>query len=852
MGAAIVTNQHASASSESQQRQQMRWHIKYIHDRAEGIEGVIILCWEYIDPRTQKSKFRCKAFPVGDHGAMAAKAIELAHRLNVNVWISWHVMRPGLSKYSRGTKEDIVKVLALPVDFDRDTGKAGTLPCEPTLDIITSEIPALNRQPIYVFDRPLDPGEAERLAKGLQVCTGSDGGTGDIAHIWRVAGTRNWPNEKKLERGRPKEPQDVRFSDAGTNELFDPEEFRLLLEEKFGKKLEDLDSSNRSASSGETYTNGFDQDETETLFQSLPPTLRKTIQDPPDTNDRSRDCNSVYWQLFHKGLLPDQASAALRMHPNGIAKKFIDRGGTALEEDITRVFEDWQAKNPTKQNTESAPNGEHMSGAGEQSSFEKEVERLASLSPLEYDQCRECAAKKLGVRRSVLDKEVQGLRRQAQAREMVQGDFVPPVPWEEQVNGAVLLDRFVEILNTFIALPDYAPEAISLWIMGAHAHDAATISVLLVLKSAEKRCGKTTTLKTLTSLVPKPLHTVNVSAAALFRLIEKFTPTMLIDEGDSFMKQSEDHRNLINGGHDRQSAYIWRCVGDDHEPTKFGVWCPKVIAQIGNVHPTTADRSIEITLKRRLPDEMVERLPRDINTAFEKERRKAARWAQDNLGALVAANPELPEGLDDRARDNWWPLIAIAHQVGGEWPERAREAALELEAVKDRTELDGYGVRLLQDIKKIFDALDQDKIPSSTPLIKLNLIEAAPWADWSRGRGLSARGLNKMLKQFQIEVFKTTQANVYRKADFEDAWSRYEPYLPPAPTSPSSISSMPLKDNGFSESLSSIEDECMEDEKSKKFNDFNDMEDMEDRQPLEAGERVLEDELQQLENGNEL
>ena len=49
-------------------------------------------------------------------------------------------------------------------------------------------------------------------------------------------------------------------------------------------------------------------------------------------------------------------------------------------------------------------------------------------------------------------------------------------------------------------------------------------------------------------------------------------------------------------------------------------------------------------------------------------RRRAARWVADHLPALQAADPAVPDELDDRQADNWRPLLAIADEAGGEWP----------------------------------------------------------------------------------------------------------------------------------------------------------------------------------------
>ena len=45
---------------------------------------------------------------------------------------------------------------------------------------------------------------------------------------------------------------------------------------------------------------------------------------------------------------------------------------------------------------------------------------------------------------------------------------------------------------------------------------------------------------------------------------------------------------------------------------------------------------------------------------------------------LRTARPALPEALNDRAQDNWEPLLGIADLAGGDWPKAARDAALEL------------------------------------------------------------------------------------------------------------------------------------------------------------------------------
>ena len=75
-----------------------------------------------------------------------------------------------------------------------------------------------------------------------------------------------------------------------------------------------------------------------------------------------------------------------------------------------------------------------------------------------------------------------------------------------------------------------------------------------------KRCGKTTALHVLAALVHRPLPAANVTAAALFRSVEQFRPTLLIDEADSFLRDREELRGVLNSGHVRASAVVVRTV----------------------------------------------------------------------------------------------------------------------------------------------------------------------------------------------------------------------------------------------------------------------------------------------------
>jgi putative DNA primase/helicase len=243
------------------------------------------------------------------------------------------------------------------------------------------------------------------------------------------------------------------------------------------------------------------------------------------------------------------------------------------------------------------------------------IDALARLDRIGYDQQRTTAAQELGVRTTTLDKEVAKRREElAKERDAEPGFLQPPDLWPEPVPGDDVLSEICEVLRRHIVLTPSCRIATALWVLHAHAHGAAQHSPILFISSPTKRCGKTNLLSTIAMLVPKPLSAANVTPATVFRAIDYWLPTMLIDEMDTFLSDKSELRGVLNSGHTRAQAYVVRCVGDDHVPKPFSTWAPKAFACIGRMHPTL-EGSIPIEMKRKLPSERVSPIPRSRHAA---------------------------------------------------------------------------------------------------------------------------------------------------------------------------------------------------------------------------------------------
>lgn len=358
--------------------------------------------------------------------------------------------------------------------------------------------------------------------------------------------------------------------------------------------------------------------------------------------------------------------------------------------------------------------------------------------------------------------------------------FEDPEPWPEEVSGAELLEEIEGILKMYTVLPEGANTVITLWILFAWAHDSFFISPYLVFSSPTKRCGKSTTLTTISKLVPRPLMTSNISTAAFFRSIDYYHPTLMLDELDTFLNNNSDIGGIINAGHDRDGAFVLRVEGDELKPTPFSVWGPKVFAGIGRRKDTLEDRSIIIPMKRKSPGEKVGKIRRDRHSKFKVFRQKAARWSEDHAEVLEAIDPSVPETLNDRAQDNWQPLMAVAEIAGGEWPGKAREAALIFSGGSDQDD-DSIQVQLLIDIRAIFDAQCVDRISSEDLTKELVEMEDRPWPEYRKGREISKTGVARILKPFGVKPKTIRLSSGKRLKGYQLDWfdETFQIYLPP-------------------------------------------------------------------------
>src|SRR5436190_7090340 len=286
---------------------------------------------------------------------------------------------------------------------------------------------------------------------------------------------------------------------------------------------------------------------------------------------------------------------------------------------------------PTEAERKSDPDALTLQRSNDSTTFKY----LAALSPADYDRARRAEAKRLRLRIETLDAEVAAIRSQLNrdnAINALRSTLLDPYPWPEPVNGTEALHQTTARYSHYLVLPPGAADAMALWTAHAHAVAAFHLSPRLSLCSPKPGSGKTTAFDVLATMLPRPLRTENISPAVLFRLVDLYQPTLLLDEVDAYLPQSEELRGLLNAEHKR-GACAYRCEGEGKAVRAFKAFAPAALAGIGSLPATLRDRSILIALVEAEEGQISARFDQ-FHTEIENVlARKLARWAADKCDA---------------------------------------------------------------------------------------------------------------------------------------------------------------------------------------------------------------------------
>jgi hypothetical protein len=354
---------------------------------------------------------------------------------------------------------------------------------------------------------------------------------------------------------------------------------------------------------------------------------------------------------------------------------------------------------------------------------------------------------------------------------------------EDAQDGEQLLNDQLAFLRRFVSTGEDEILTAALWVGLTHLVGALNKSPFLTINSPTAECGKTTLKKALAACSRKPFTAVDMSQAQLVRIADAYDPTLFLDEMDTYSKEElREIRALLNARYERGEV-VPRINDTTREPeffTCFGPTCLIRIGTWGSRENTLRSRSIIITMERKGAGQRTEEWDNNAD-GYKQEgadlAKRWARWAQDNATAfasLVRA-VDLPTGLNNRVRDNWKPILALADSLAGHPVPLIRQAAVRMAA---ENETEDIVERLLRDIWSIYESLGADEVP---PVALVEALKRLPESDWSEYgyKGLTPKAVSSLLKTFRtpsgeiLVARKVSGARVWLKKDFGQAWERH-------------------------------------------------------------------------------
>lgn len=240
----------------------------------------------------------------------------------------------------------------------------------------------------------------------------------------------------------------------------------------------------------------------------------------------------------------------------------------------------------------------------------------------------------------------------------------------DAISGAELLERVETFLRRFVVMGEDLPPLLALWLIGTYCYMVFEYFPYVVLRSPEKRCGKSRTLD-LIAMLGFNAHqpTASPTEAQIFREPREDGGVQIYDEIEGMTTDKERWSavtSVFNAGfHKGQVVTRYRKASQGQQKETFETYVPRAIASISSLESTLEDRSIMIMMQRLLPAQQTERFSlRRLDYQAQILRDDLHIFALTTASTIAELydGSEFPglSGLDHRAVDLWEPLLSIA------------------------------------------------------------------------------------------------------------------------------------------------------------------------------------------------
>ena len=288
--------------------------------------------------------------------------------------------------------------------------------------------------------------------------------------------------------------------------------------------------------------------------------------------------------------------------------------------------------------------------------------------------------------------------------------LLPSEP-EEYDSEEALLAEIRAFIHRYVDLSPQFEEIAACYVLFTWVYDAFRELPYLRVRG-DYGSGKSRFLLTVGSLTYKPMFASGASSTApLFRIMDAFQGTLVIDESD--FRESDERAEIVkilNNGNARGFPVL-RCelnLRKEFDPRAYAVFGPKIIA----TRREFQDRALE---SRCLTEQMGGRslrkdIPINLPACFEEEalhlRNKLLLFRFRNRLKERQLEDLLPDGIEPRLRQIFAPVLSVIGDPGIRERLRAFAGAYQCELVADRrTQVEAQVLEVLRSLAEAGEAL---------------------------------------------------------------------------------------------------------------------------------------------------
>jgi hypothetical protein len=332
-----------------------------------------------------------------------------------------------------------------------------------------------------------------------------------------------------------------------------------------------------------------------------------------------------------------------------------------------------------------------------------------------------------------------------------------------------MISKIEAYLRSYLSFPDdkyLLP--LSLFAVLEHCWDECFDEVpYLSVSATVKSAGKTRVLELLSFLAGDEKAVLvdgSVTVAALYTEIDQ-KKVILIDESERLHNPHSQFRPILNGGY-RRGQVVLRKIGGEN--VRFSIFCPKVFAQIGDLHDSLRDRCILVEMQRTMSGnrrEYVRQIAKEEGNAIASEIAVAVSKRIEEICDCYLNYHNLHSSLEflpDRDREIWKPLFTLCQVFAPERLSKLGPSAIDIATLKtlpirrfehlreaeEKARKLEYGERLLRDALTVVG--HRDRITTAELVKGLRDIPTSPWRTYE-GEGVTDISLAAMLKLFGVD-----------------------------------------------------------------------------------------------------